>query len=193
LTILVGALWLTAAAGDFALRTGLVHDEAYSVFITLPFFLSFIPLLFALIGMHLRFHPSSGSVGRIGLGLSVVGCAGVIVSVLAIFLQIRVLEAVKFQWVNPAVLACFLSIRIGYILFGVDALRFRMLGRGSLLPLLVGLSVVLSLPLTWFGVPAILPAQWASPLLHFGISGACWLLLGLSLLSHNREPQPLFI
>jgi hypothetical protein len=54
----------------------------------------------------------------------------------------------------------------------------------------VGSTVVLSLPFDWFGVPALLPVQWATPFLHFAITGACWVLLGIALLDPRREPQP---
>ena len=60
----------------------------------------------------------------------------------------------------------------------------------SLLPLLLGLTVVLSLPFNWFGVPAFLPSQWATPFLHFALTGACWVLLGMALMDQRREPQP---
>ncbi len=163
LIILVGSVWLVASIGDLVLRTGLANAEMFVAFWSLLFFLSFVPLLFALIGARLRFHQSAGVLGRLGLALSVAGCAGVIISVLAQLLLSGVApEDEQRSWVNYAALVCFLSIRIGYILFGVDALRHRLLPRWNLLPLLVGSTVVLSLPFDWFGVPGILPVQWAT-------------------------------
>jgi hypothetical protein len=160
-------------------------------FLAIPFFLSFVPLLFALIGTRLRFHPSAGVPGRLGLALSVAGCAGVLVALLATILLGRVAPQVnQWPWVNYSAVGCVLSIRIGYILFGVDALRYRLLPRWNLLPLLAGSTVVLSLPLDWFGVPAFLPSQFASPFLHFAITGACWVLLGIAMMDQRREPQP---
>jgi hypothetical protein len=188
LTILVGALWLVSSLGDFAFQTGLVSDEGQVGLVAIPFFLSFVPLLFALVGTRLRFHPSAGALGRLGLALSVAGCAGVIVAVLATIL----FGGVAFegaQVLNYATVACFLSIRLGYLLFGVDALRSRLLPRWNLLPLLLGLTAVLSLPLSWFGAPAILPAQWADPFLHFAASGACWVLLGMAMLDQRWEAR----
>jgi hypothetical protein len=191
LTIVVGTLWLVTSIGDFAFQTGLVSDEALLGFIIFPFFLSFVPLLFALIGTRLRFHPTAGVLGRLGMALSVAGCAGVIVSVLvSIMIGGVAPEVAQSLWVNYVAVVCFLSIRIGYILFGVDALRYKLLPRWNLLPLLVGSTVVLSLPLDWFGVPAFLPSQWATPFLHFALTGACWVLLGIALLDQRREPQP---
>jgi len=190
LTILVGSVWLVAAIGDFILRTGLASAETFVAFWSIPFFLSFVPMLFALIGTRLRFHQSAGVPGRLGLALSVAGCAGVIVSVLAHLLLSGVAPEVEQRtWVSYAAVVCLLSIRIGYILFGVDALRYRLLPRWNLLPLLLGSTVVLSLPLDWFGVPAFLPSQWATPFLHFAISGACWVLLGIAMMDQRRETQ----
>jgi hypothetical protein len=195
LTILVGLVWLVPSIGDLILRTGPARTEKFwdlfLAFRSFAFFLSFVPLLFALIGTRLRFHQAAGVLGRLGLALSVAGCAGVIVSMLANILLGRVAQQVgQLSWVNYAAVVCFLSIRIGYILFGVDALRYRLLPRWNLLPLLVGSTLVLSLPFEWFGVPAFLPAQWATAFLHFAITGTCWVLLGIAMMDPRREPQP---
>jgi hypothetical protein len=191
LTIVVGALWVVSSIGDFAFQTGLFGDEAFVGFLAIPFFLSFVPMLLALIGTRLRFHQSGGVLGRLGLALSVAGCAGVIVSVLAHLLLSGVAPEVEQRTrVNYAAVVCLLSVRIGYILFGVDALRYRLLPRWNLLPLLLGSTVVLSLPFDWFGVPAFLPSQLASPFLHFASTGACWVLLGIAMMDQRREPQP---
>jgi hypothetical protein len=191
LTILVGAVWLVWSLGDLALRAGLASAEPFVAFWAFPLFVSFVPLLVALLGTRLRFQPSAGVLGRLGLALSVAGCAGVMVSVLVYLLLSQVTaESEQPSWVSYAALGCFLSIRIGYLLFGVDALRYRLLPRWNLLPLLLGSTVVLSLPLDWFGVPALLPAHWASPFLHFASTGACWVLLGIALLDQRREVQP---
>jgi hypothetical protein len=195
LTILVGSVWLVPSLGEPVLRIGLGGGEKFwdlfLAFWSFFFFLSFVPLLFALMGTRLRFHQSAGVLGRLGLALSVAGCAGVIVSVLATILLSGVAPEVdQPSWVNYAAVVCLLSIRIGYILFGIDALRYRLLPRWNLLPLLLGSTVVLSLPFDWFGVPAFLPVQWATPFLHFVLTGTCWVLLGIAMMDQRREPQP---
>ena len=191
LTLLVGGIWLLTAPGHLVFQTGLVSDEELLGIVSIPFFLSFVPLLFALIGTRLRFHPSAGGLGRLGLALSVAGGAGVIVAVLAsIVLGGIAPEVAPGVWVNYAAMICALSIRLGYILFGVDALRLRLLPRWNVLPLLVGLTVVLSLPMYWFGVPAILPPQWANTFLLFAVTGACWVLLGMVMMDKKPAPQP---
>lgn len=190
LTMLVGILWLTACVGDFVFRLGAEGNEAFLGLVAIPFFLSFVPLLFAVIGIRLRFHLVAGSVGRIGLALSVAGGAGVMVSVLTnILLSGLVPEAGSHLWANYAAVFSVLSVRVGFILFGVDVQRYRLLPRWNLLPLLLGLTVVLSLPLEWFGVPAFLPAAWATPYLHFAVSGVCWLLFGMTMLGQGRATQ----
>ena len=195
LTILVGSMWVVVSLSDFLLRIGLGGDEKFwdlfVAFLSLPFFLSFVPLLFALIGTGLRYHQAAGVPGKVGLALSVAGCAGVIVAVLANLLLGSVAPEVgQPSWLNYAAVVCLLSIRIGYILFGVDALRYRLLPRWNLLPLLLGSTVVLSFGFEWFGVPAFLPSQWAIPFLHFALTGVCWVLLGMAMMDQSREPQP---
>jgi hypothetical protein len=194
LTILVGSMWVVVSLSDLILRIGLGGDETFwdlfVAFLSIPFFLSFVPLLFALIGTRLRFHQSAGVSGQLGLALSVAGCAGVIVSVLANMLLGGVAAEIgQPAWLNYAAVFCLLSIRIGYILFGVDTLRYRLLPRWNLLPLLLGSTVVLSLPFDWFGVPAFLPSQWATPFLHFALTGACWVLMGIAMMGQRQAHE----
>jgi hypothetical protein len=85
--------------------------------------------------------------------------------------------------------ASFWSVWIGYILFGVDALRYRLLPRWNLLPVLLGATIVLSFGFEWFGVPAFLPSQWATPFLFISINGTCLVLLGIVLMDQRRETQ----
>lgn len=191
LTVLVGGMWLVSSLGSLASQTGLISEEALVGLVSIPFFLSFVPLLFALIGTRLRFHHSGGGLGRIGLALSVTGGAGAICAVLlSIVLGGAAPEIAQSLWLNYAAVVGVLSIRLGYILFGIDALQARLLPRWNWLPLLVGLTVVLSLPMEWFGVPAFLPSQWANPFLHFALSGTGWVLLGMALMGPTRAPRP---
>jgi hypothetical protein len=191
LTILVGSMWVAASIGGFVFQTVLFGEEAFLAFVAIPFFLSFAPMLFALIGTRLRFHQDASGLGRLGLALSVAGCAGVIVSVLAnLLLSGVVSEGEQRPWVNYAAVVGFLSIRIGYILFGFDTLRHGLLPHWNLLPLLLGSTIVLSLPFDWFGVPALFPVPWVTPFMHFAITGACWVLLGIAMIDQRREPQP---
>lgn len=196
LTILVGSIWLVEFIGNLLLRFGQVREERFwDLFLTFwafAFILSFIPLLFALLGTRLRFHPSASTLGRLGLALSVTGGVGVIVSMLARLLLDAVApepEVGAVPWIGYAAVASFWSVWFGYILFGVDALRYRLLPRWNLLPGLLGATIVLSFGFEWFGVPTFLPTQWATPSLFISINGACLVLLGIVLIDQRREQQ----
>jgi hypothetical protein len=109
LTILVGSVWLVWPIGDVVLRTGLADAETFVTFWSIPLFLSFVPMLFALIGTRLRFHQSASALGRLGLALSVTGCAGVIVAVLVqLLLSGAASEVEQRSWVNYSAVICFL-------------------------------------------------------------------------------------
>jgi hypothetical protein len=192
LTILVGSLWVVASIGEFVLLTGLGSaDTFWDVFWLFPTFLSFVPLLFALIGTRLRFHQTACIPGRLGLVLSVAGCAGTIVFVLASMLVGAVAPQVEQgSWADYVLAACLLSLMIGYMLFGVDALRYKLLPRWNLLPLLAGSTVVFAFAPDWFGVPNYHPLQFAASFLKLAITGACWVLLGLTMMNQKHEPQP---
>jgi hypothetical protein len=192
LTILVGSMWMAASIGEMVILIEPASaDTFWDIFWFFPVFLSFIPMLFALIGTRLRFHQAEGVPGRLGLALSVAGCAGMIVFVLAsILLGTLAPEVEQGPWADYVMAACFLSLMIGYMLFGVDALRYRLLPRWNLLPLLAGSTVVLRLAPDWFGVPSYHPWQFAASFLHFAVTGACWVLVGIAMIDQRPEPQP---
>lgn len=192
LTILVGALWMVASIGEFVLLTELASaDTFWDVFWVFPILFSFVPMLFALIGTRLRFHQAAGTPGRLGLVLSVAGCAGMIVFVLAsILLGVAAPEIEQGVWSNYVMAVCILSLMIGYMLFGVDTLRYRALPRWNLLPLLVGSTLVFRIAPDWFGLPSYHPLQLAAYFLHFAITGTCWVLIGTVIVDQKQEPQP---
>jgi hypothetical protein len=122
--------------------------------------------------------------------LSVAGCAGMIVFVLAsMLLGALAPEVEQGSWANYVLAVCVLSLMIGYMLFGVDALRYRLLPRWNLLPMLMGSTIVFSVAPDWFGVPNYHPLQFAASFLHLAISGVCWVLLGIAMMDQRREPQ----
>ena len=190
-TVFMGLVLLVLSIGNFLLRSGLSNTETFLILWLYPFMLSFILTLFALIGIQLRFHHAAGILGKLGLTLSVVGCAGVLVFGLVDILWGGVLrEFDQRHWVNYAAILCPLGMGIGYILFGVDALRYRLLPRWNLSPLLLGLAVVFSLGLEWLPVPSFFQSQLITPLLIFAVPGACWVLHGLAIMDQRRESQP---
>jgi hypothetical protein len=109
----------------------------------------------------------------------VAGCAGIVASLLAITLLGRVAPDVDQQPLEIFVGASFLSLTIGYMLFGVDALRYRLLPRWNLSPLLVGSTILLSYAI------GFLP-----PELQSAIIGACWVLMGIAMMDQRHEAQP---
>lgn len=192
LTILIGAMWMVASVGEMVILIQPASaDTFWDLFWFFPTFLSFIPMLFALIGTRLRFHQSAGVLGRLGLALSVAGCAGMIGFVLAsILLGVLAPQVEQDVWPDYVMAVCLLSLMIGYILFGVDALRYRLLPRWNLLPLLLGSAVVLRIAPDWFGLRNYHPLLMAAYFLHFVITGLCWVLLGMAMMDQRREPQP---
>ena len=178
LTILVGSVWLVASIGWVVLAE-LGSSEPFFDFLLNLNILSFVPLIFALIGTRLRFHQAAGGLGKLGLALSVAGCAGMIVIALAITLLERVVPDVDQQPLGIFAGFGLLSLTIGYMLFGVAALRYRLLPRWNLLPLLLGLIILLSYAIGFF-----------SPVLESAVIGVCWVLLGIALMDPRREPQP---
>jgi hypothetical protein len=195
LTILVGSVWVVASIGEVVLlvRPSYV-DTFWDHFWFFPFFFSFVPMLFALIGTRLRFQESAGVPGRLGLVLSVAGCTGMIVFVLASTLLGAVApEVEQGRWADYVLAACMLSLMIGYMLFGVDALRYRLLFRWNLLPLLVGLPTMLLIVPTLIiesNQPRDFQLVLTTTFLRFALSGVCWVLLGVAMMDQRQEPEP---
>ena len=192
LTILAGLMWVVSSIGDLILLTGLASsnknlelflDEAF----LLIFSLSFVPMVFALIGIRLDLHHAAGIPARLGLTLSVAGCVGMIVAALARLLLGWIDPELVWQspWMNYITEACLLSLMIGYILFGIDALRYKLLPRWNLLPLLAGSTILFWFAITVFGVASSFPMV----LLPFIITGVCWVLLGLAIKGQRQVSQ----
>ncbi len=94
-------------------------------------------------------------------------------------------------WPNYVIAACVFSIMLGHILFGLDALRHKLLLRWNGLPLLVGLPMVLlSVPSLIRGSsqPRDFQAVLITTSLQFALTGLGWVLLGMVLIDQRREP-----
>ena len=191
LSILVGVMWSLPALGSVLART----EAAVSLW-ALPFFLSFIPMLFAVIGIRRRFLQSAGGLGRVGLTVSVAGSAGVIAFAIGSMLWGESGSSADYSsWMNVAAAFCVLAFRVGFVLFGADALRHRLLPRWHALPLMLGCTLIFGLTMDWFGVPALLfaPPKLNVSFLHFVLSGACWMLLGLALVDQPHQSEAVSI
>ena len=192
LTILAGLMWVVSSIGDLILLTGLASsNKILELFLDecflLIFSLSFVPMVFALIGIRLHLHHAAGIPARLGLTLSVAGCVGMIVAALARLLLGWIDPELVWQspWMNYITEACLLSLMIGYILFGIDALRYKLLPRWNLLPLLAGSTILFWFAITVFGVASSFPMV----LLPFIITGVCWVLLGLAIKGQRQVSQ----
>lgn len=189
LTILVGSMWAMASVGEFVLLTGLAGPDTFWDAFWLYFvLLSLVPMLFALIGTRLRFRRAAGVPGRLGLALSMAGCAGMIVFVLAsILLGIAAPKIDQGLWANYVIEVCFLSLMIGYALFGVDALRYKLLPRWNVSLLLAGSTVVFRWVPDWLGLTNYHPWQLAAYFLHLMVTGACWMLFGMAMMTIRKR------
>jgi hypothetical protein len=185
LTLIVGVLWIMTALGGYVLVMGL-PGEGRNLVISMryySFWFSFVPMLFALIGIWLRFHQAAGRLARLGLALSVTGCAGFIFFLLAAWLLGSLANPEAPRWPFYAAGYCHLSFFIGHTLFGVDVLRYRLLPRWNLSPLMALYEFVLSSFLPY-------PLRQATEYLLFTLTGACWVLMGMAMMDRRREPQP---
>jgi hypothetical protein len=195
LTLLVGAMWVVASIGEVVLLVGPSYvDTFWDHFYFFPIFLSFILMLPAFILTRLRYHLAAAAPGRLGLNLSIAGCAGTWLFVLSSILIDMVAPALDDGgWPDYVISACVLAIMIGHMLFGMDALRNRLLPRWNVMPLLVGL------PTTLLIVPSLIiesnihsdfQSVLTTAFLRFAFTGAGWVLQGIALMEPRRELQP---
>ena len=195
LTILVGLLWVLASIGEFVLLVGLGSpDSFWDVFWIFPVMLSFVLMIPTFIGTRLRYQAAAGGIGRLGLTLSVIGCTGMFLFVLVLFLMSILLPQVEQDtWPNYGFGACILSVMVGHILFGLDALKNKLLPRWNMMPLLVGLpSVLLIVPdlLIDGSTPHQFELTLITTFLRFALTGICWVLLGIAMAGPRQEHEP---
>jgi hypothetical protein len=195
LTIIVGFLWVLASIGEFVLLVGLGSpDSFWDVFWLYPVALSFILMIPAFIGTRLRFEAAAGGIGRLGLTLSVAGCVGMCIFLLVGFI-LGAFGIEQDTWPNYVIAICFMTPMIGHILFGIDGLRYKLLPRWNVMPLLVGLpSILLIVPdlLIDRSTPHQFELTLITTFLRFALTGACWVLLGIAIAGprQGHEPAP---
>ena len=192
LTIIIGLLWVLASVGEFVLLVGLGSPASFwDIFWFYPILLSFVLMIPAFIGTRLRYIKSVSGLGRLGLILSVVGCVGMFIFLLISFVM-GAFGIEQHTWPNYVIAVCVLSIMIGHILFGIDALRNNLLPRWNVMPLLVGLpSILLIIPdlLIDGSTPNHFELTLITTFLRSGLTGVCWVLLGIALMDPRRESQ----
>jgi hypothetical protein len=90
--------------------------------------------------------------------------------------------------------ASIVSILIGHVLFGVDALRYKLLPRWNAMPLLVGLLFfLLTVPKLFVesNSPEYFTLELTIASLQSATVGLCWMLMGIAMMGQRREPQPI--
>jgi hypothetical protein len=186
LTLLVGLLWMLSSVGEFVLMARLGSpDSFWDAFWLVPILLGLIPQLLALTGTWLRFRDA-GALSRLGLGLAVAGCAGLIAFLLAGLALSSIAPQLGHEWARLIEGATMLSVMLGYGLFGIDAVRLKLLPRWNAAPLLAAAAVVFRLLPDALNLPNYDPAQLGMYFLNLSLTGLSWVLLGLAMLEPIR-------
>ena len=194
LTILVGALMLVGPMSDLVQLVRPPYTEAlWEFFHFRTATVSLAVMLPAFLGTWLRYKESAGGLGRLGLILNVAGCVNFCLALSADFL-LDVLQLLEHPTgPNYAMAASIVSILLGHVLFGIAALRYKLLPRWNAMPLLVGLtapllgvlSVIIEslLRIDRYQVEVtIMPLQSA-------IVGLCWVLMGMAMMGQRQAHE----
>ena len=189
LTIVVGALILVGPISDLVQLIRPPYTEAlWELFHFQTAAVSVAVMLPAFIGTWLRYKEAAGEIGRLGLIMNVAGC-GTFCLALSVDFLLDVLHLLKHPTSpNSLMAASIVSILIGHVLFGIDALRNKLLPRWNVMPLLVGLSPLLLLVPTLF-VESNSPVYFALELtiasLQSATVGLCWVLMGIAMMGQR--------
>lgn len=192
LTCMVGVMWLIGSMGELVLWAKLGSADTFWDFVWFVLVaLSFIPMPFALIGTLLRYQDGADLLGKIGLRLSVAGCVGIIVLVFSLMgVGMVAPDLDQKLWSDYGTAVCFLSLFGGYMLFGISALRYGILPRWNVLPVLIGVPLLLHPLSEWYNVSPYSPASFAVGFLYFVTTGMCWILIGMAMMEQRREAEP---
>ena len=148
-------------------------------------FTAFIPLALGLLGLALGHAHKVEAPGRVGLGAAIFGAISSILSGGVMWVDSAAslslpawLDGIWVVWWIGGVL-----VYLGMAVFGVYALRSRLLPRWNGLPLALGLSPLIV-------VLAALPLGWTENETMgslFAVIGVGWLLMGLMLMPQNAR------
>jgi hypothetical protein len=194
LTIVVGALMLVGPISDLVQLVRPPYTEAlWEFFHFRTATVSLAVMLPAFIGTWLRYKESAGGLGRLGLILNVAGCVTFCLALSADFL-LDVLQLLEHPTgPNYAMAASIMSILIGHVLFGIDALRYKLLPRWNAMPLLVGLTAPLLGVLSVIIESALRIDRYQVELtiapLQSSITGVCWVLMGMAMLGQRQAHE----
>jgi hypothetical protein len=191
LTIVVGALMLVGPISDLVQLVRPPYTEAlWEFFHFRTATVSLAVMIPAFIGTWLRYKESAGGLGRLGLILNVAGCVTFCLTLSADFL-LDVLQLLEHPTgPNSAMAASIMSILIGHGLFGIDALRYKLLPRWNAMPLLVGLTTPLLGVLSVIIESALRMDRYQLEVtvasLYSSLTGLWWILMGLAMM--GRRP-----
>ena len=194
LTIVVGALMLVGPISDLVQLVRPPYTEAlWEFFHFRTATVSLAVMLPAFLGTWLRYKESASGLGRLGLILNVSGCVTFCLALSADFL-LDVLQLLEHPTgPNYAMAASIVSILIGHVLFGIDALRYKLLPRWNAMPLLVGLTTPLLGVLSVIIESALRIDRYQVELtiapLQSSITGVCWVLMGMAMLGQRQAHE----
>jgi len=194
LTMLVGALMLLGPISDLVQLVGPPYTEAlWEFFHFRTATVSLAVMLPAFVGTWLRYKESAGRLGRLGLILNVAGCVTFCLALSADFL-LDILQLLEHPTgPNYAMAASIMSILIGHVLFGIDALRYKLLPRWNAMPLLVGLTTPLLGVLSVIMESALRIDRYQVELtiatLQSATVGLCWVLMGVALMGQKQAHE----
>ena len=190
LIIVVGALMLVGPISDLVQLFRPPYTEVlWEFFHFRTATVSLAVMLPAFIGTWLRYKESAGGLGRLGLILNVAGCMTFCLALSADFL-LDVLQLLEHPTgPNYAMVASIVSILIGHILFGIDALRYKLLSRWNATPLLVGLTAPLLGVISVIIASALRIDRYQLELtiapLQTAIIGVWWVMMGIAMMSQR--------
>ncbi len=196
-TLLGGLLWIplryfSAASWDNPIL-GLGY-RGWNSLVPIPLLL----LLLGVLALRARYGEGIGRLGRVGLGITAVGLAGMAIGVIVEFWWAGGLAGnrlgANIGWV--VYLASYvLVLTLGLWLFGIALIRTAQLRAWSLVPLLMG-ALTLSWPLA-ISLGGAWQSEWAEPVFGLGwqeLFGLGWLPVGYVLYSDRThtsgQPRP---
>ena len=189
LTTVVGSLMLVGPISDLVQLVRPPYTETlWEILHFQTATLSLAVMVPAFIGTWLRYKEAARGLGRLGLILNVVACVTFCLALLAYFL-LDTLQLLKHPTgPNYLMAASIVSILIGHTLFGIDALRYKLLPRWNATPLLVGLlALLLTVPKLFVegGSPKYFALELTIASLQAATVGLCWMLMGIAMMSQG--------
>jgi disulfide bond formation protein DsbB len=147
LTIIVGIFMLSGLVGDIVWLVRPSEPVWEFFHFTMPM-VSLVVMLPAFIATLVRYGETASGLGRLGLIINLAGCGGILLILLVSIPLQNLQPQTRYDGLNVVISVCMVAILIGHVLFGIDALRNKLLSRWNVMPLLVGIvPLLLTVPL----------------------------------------------